>query len=144
MWGPKKVSESRKSLQIQKTYEALFALEDIREIFRQSLPAGFDESQQEEFSNTITKIKSIISDLENGEGKPACNRVGKLEPRTREEEFINIHPIQQRAGLRPRPARPLYLMEMATLPATIVESPSGSIRSPGLPLRSSTRIWPSS
>jgi len=95
------VSESRKSLQIQKTYEALFALEDIREIFRQSLPAGFDELQQEEFSNTITKIKSIISDLENGEGKPACNRVGKLEPRTREEEFINIHPIQAAGRLTP-------------------------------------------
>ena len=95
------MSESRKSLQIQKTYEALFALEDIREIFRQSLPAGFDESQQEEFSNTITKIKSIISDLENGEGKPACNRVGKLEPRTREEEFINIHPIQAAGRLTP-------------------------------------------
>jgi hypothetical protein len=60
MWRPKKVSESRKSLQIQKTYEALFALEDIREIFRQSLPAGFDELQQEEFLNTITKIKSIL------------------------------------------------------------------------------------
>ncbi len=95
------MSESRKSLQIQKTYEALFALEDIREIFRQSLPAGFDELQQEEFSNTITKIKSIISDLENGDGKPACNRVGKLEPRTREEEFINIHPIQAAGRLTP-------------------------------------------
>jgi Sep-tRNA:Cys-tRNA synthetase len=95
------VSESRKSLQIQKTYEALFALEDIREIFRQSLPAGFDERQQEEFSNTVTRIKSIISDLENVEGKPACNRVGKLEPRTREEEFINIHPIQAAGRLTP-------------------------------------------
>jgi len=95
------VSESRKNLQIQKTYEALFALEDIREIFRQSLPAGFDESQQEVFSNTITRIKNIISDLEKGEGKPACNRVGKLEPRTREEEFINIHPIQAAGRLTP-------------------------------------------
>ena len=95
------MSESRKSLQIQKTYEALFALEDIREIFRQSLPEGFDELQQEEFSNTITKIKSIISDLEKGEGKPACNRVGNLEPRTREEEFINIHPIQAAGRLTP-------------------------------------------
>jgi len=35
------VSVSKKSLQIQKTYEALFALEDIREVFRQSLPTGF-------------------------------------------------------------------------------------------------------
>jgi Sep-tRNA:Cys-tRNA synthetase len=95
------VSESKKSLQIQKTIEALFALEDIREIFRQSLPAGFDELQQEEFSNNIARIKVIISDLEKGEGKPACNRVGKLEPRTREEEFINIHPIQAAGRLTP-------------------------------------------
>lgn len=95
------MSESRKSLQIQKTFEALFALEDIREIFRQSLPAGFDELQQEEFSNAITRIKSIISDLEKGEGKPAYSRVGKLEPRTREEEFINIHPIQAAGRLTP-------------------------------------------
>jgi Sep-tRNA:Cys-tRNA synthetase len=50
------VSESRKSLQIQKTYEALFALEDIRETFRQSLPVGFDEKEQEEFSNTYSWI----------------------------------------------------------------------------------------
>jgi Cys-tRNA synthase (O-phospho-L-seryl-tRNA:Cys-tRNA synthase) len=95
------VNESKKSLQIQKTYEALFALEDIREIFRQSLPAGFDEKEQEEFSNTITRVKSIISDLEKGEGNPACIRVGKLEPRTREEEFINIHPIQAAGRLTP-------------------------------------------
>lgn len=95
------MSEFRKSLQIQKTYEALFALEDLREIFRQSLPAGFDEKQQEEFSNTITRIKGIISDLEKGEGKPACNRIGKLDPRTREEEFINIHPIQAAGRLTP-------------------------------------------
>src|SRR5512136_1507037 len=95
------VNKSKKTLQIQKTYEALFALEDIREIFRQSLPAGFDEKQKEQFSSTIARIKGIISDLENGEGKSACNRVGKLDPRTREEEFINIHPIQAAGRLTP-------------------------------------------
>lgn len=93
--------KSKKTLQIQKTYEALFALEDIREIFRQSLPMDLDEKQKEQFSSTIARIKSIISDLENGEGKPACNRIGKLEPRTREEEFINIHPIQAAGRLTP-------------------------------------------
>ena len=95
------INKSKKTLQIQKTYEALFALEDIREIFRQSLPIGFDEKQKEQFSSTIARIKGIISDLENGEGKPACNRVGKLDPRTREEEFINIHPIQAAGRLTP-------------------------------------------
>jgi Sep-tRNA:Cys-tRNA synthetase len=96
-----KVRESRKSLQIQKTFEALFSLEDLREIFRQSLHAGFGENQQEEFSKTIVKIKSIISDSEKGEGKPTCNRVGKLEPRTREVKFINIHLIQAAGRLTP-------------------------------------------
>jgi Sep-tRNA:Cys-tRNA synthetase len=95
------VSESKKSLQIQKTYEALFALEDLREIFRQSLPTGLSEAEGENFSNTITRIKDIIADLEMGKGKPACNRVGRLDPRTREEEFINIHPIQAAGRLTP-------------------------------------------
>lgn len=54
------MSESKKSLQIQKTYEVLYALEDLREIFRQSLPAGFDEKPHNEFSNTISRIKNII------------------------------------------------------------------------------------
>ena len=95
------MSTSKKSSQIQKTYEALFALEDIREIFRQSLPSGFNDAEQEKFSDTIARIKGIIADLESGSGKPACTRVGKLEARTREEEFINIHPIQAAGRLTP-------------------------------------------
>ncbi|OPY52081.1 MAG: O-phospho-L-seryl-tRNA:Cys-tRNA synthase [Methanosaeta sp. PtaU1.Bin060] len=91
----------KKELQIQKTYEMLFALEDLREIFRQSLPTGFSDKEQEDFSNTANRIKSILSELETGEGKPACNRVGCLDARTREEEFINIHPIQAAGRLTP-------------------------------------------
>jgi hypothetical protein len=93
IWRLQKVIESKKSLQVQKTFEALFALEDLRELLRQSLPTGFNDKQQEEFSNTITRIKGIIADLEKGEGKSVSNRVGMLDPRTREEDFINIHPI---------------------------------------------------
>jgi Sep-tRNA:Cys-tRNA synthetase len=92
---------SKKSLQIQKTYEALFALEDLREIFRQSLPTGLDEAQQGEFSAILGRIKDIIADLETGGGRPACNRIGKLDLRSREEEFINIHPIQAAGRLTP-------------------------------------------
>ena len=95
------MSVSNKSLQIQKTYEALFALEDIREIFRQSLPTGLDEAQQGEFSATLARIKEVIADLETGDGRPACNRIGTLDPRTREKEFINIHPIQAAGRLTP-------------------------------------------
>lgn len=95
------MSTSKKSIQIQKTYEALFALEDVREIFRQSLPSGFNEAEQEQFYGAIAKVKGILTDLEAGSGKPACTRVGKLEARTREEEFINIHPIQAAGRLTP-------------------------------------------
>ena len=95
------MSESKKSIQIQKTYEALFALEDLREIFRQSLPTGLSKSPQVEFSNILAKIKVAVADLEKAEGKLSCNRIGNLEPRTREEEFINIHPIQAAGRLTP-------------------------------------------
>ncbi|MDD1762524.1 MAG: O-phospho-L-seryl-tRNA:Cys-tRNA synthase [Methanothrix sp.] len=101
------MNTSKKSIQIQKTYEALFALEDVREIFRQSLPSGFNEAEQEQFDGAIARVKGILTDLEAGSGKPACTRVGKLEARTREEEFINIHPIQAAGRLTPEARKAL-------------------------------------
>jgi Sep-tRNA:Cys-tRNA synthetase len=50
---------------------------------------------------TLARIKEIIADLETGAGRPACNRIGTLEPRSKEEEFINIHPIQAAGRLTP-------------------------------------------
>ncbi|MDD4093589.1 MAG: O-phospho-L-seryl-tRNA:Cys-tRNA synthase [Methanothrix sp.] len=101
------MSTSKKSIQIQKTYEALFALEDIREIFRQSLPSGFSVAEQKQFDDAIARVKGILTDLEAGSGKPACTRVGKLDARTREEEFINIHPIQAAGRLTPEARKAL-------------------------------------
>jgi Sep-tRNA:Cys-tRNA synthetase len=98
---------SIKSSQIQRTYEALFALEDLREIFRRSLPTGLDEAQLGEFSATLARIKEIIADLEAGSGRKACNRIGKLDLRSREEEFINIHPIQAAGRLTPEARKAL-------------------------------------
>jgi Sep-tRNA:Cys-tRNA synthetase len=96
------VNPSNRSLQIQKTYEALFALEDLREIFRHSLPTGFDELQKEEFSSNLSRVKAIIGELEKGEGKLTCAKIGnKLDVRSREEEFINIQPIQAAGRLTP-------------------------------------------
>ena len=94
IWRPVVMAQSSKSLQIQKLYEALFGLEDLREIFRQSLPSGLDDLQQAEFSKALKKVQSSLSDLEKGEGRRDCIRAGNLDLRTREEEFINIHPIQ--------------------------------------------------
>ena len=41
------MSVPRREIQVQKIYEAQFALEDMREIFRKSLPTGFDAGQAE-------------------------------------------------------------------------------------------------
>lgn len=96
------MSVSTRDLQIQKTYEVLFALEDIREIFRQSLPTGFNDAQKEEFSRNLARVKATIDELEKGEGKPTCEKIAnKLDIRSREEEFINIHPIQAAGRLTP-------------------------------------------
>ncbi len=104
IWGALEASklDSKKSMQIQKTYEALFALEDLREIFRQSLPTGLSEAEQDALKNTITRIRGAINGIEKAEGNTFCNKIGgRLEPRTREEEFINIHPIQAAGRLTP-------------------------------------------
>ncbi len=101
------MSTSKKSIQIQKTYEALFALEDVREIFRQSLPSGLNEAEQKQFDDAIARVKGILTDLEAGSGKQACTRVGKLDARTREEEYINIHPIQAAGRLTPEARKAL-------------------------------------
>lgn len=96
------MSVSTRDLQIQKTYEALFALEDLREIFRQSLPTGFNDAEKEEFYRNLARVKATIEELEKGEGKLACGKIANgLDIRSREEEFINIHPIQAAGRLTP-------------------------------------------
>jgi Sep-tRNA:Cys-tRNA synthetase len=97
-----RVNVSTRDLQIQKTYETLFALEDLRELFRQSLPTGFNDAEKEEFSRNLARVKATIEELEKGEGKLTCQKIGnKLDVRSREEEFINIHPIQAAGRLTP-------------------------------------------
>lgn len=96
------MSVSTRDLQIQKTYEALFALEDLREIFRQSLPTGFNDAEKAEFYRNLARVKATIEELERGEGKLACGKIANgLDIRSREEEFINIHPIQAAGRLTP-------------------------------------------
>ncbi len=82
------------NLRVRKLYEALFALEDLRDIFRQALPGGLDESEEEQLSNGIARVETIIKDLKEGRGSPIKYAEDKIELRTREEEFININPIQ--------------------------------------------------
>ncbi len=83
------------SIRIQKTFEALFQLEEVRGLFRESLPNGFDAGEEAAFRERIADLKVIIADLEAGTGTPKVTKIaGSIDLRTREEEYINIQPIQ--------------------------------------------------
>ena len=56
------------SIRIQKTFEALFAFEEIRGLFRESLPTGFDPAEEAAFLQKIAEVKAILADLEAGTG----------------------------------------------------------------------------
>src|SRR5512136_1083003 len=83
------------SIRIQKTFEALFALEEVRGLFRESLPTGFDAAEEALFRQRVAEAKAILADLEAGTGTPKVTKIaGSIDLRTREEEAIKIQPIQ--------------------------------------------------
>jgi Sep-tRNA:Cys-tRNA synthetase len=94
-------------IRVRKIYEALFALEDLRELYRQALPTGLDEHEEEQFSSEIARLETILKELKDGKGNPIKQVVPKLELRTREEEFININPIQSGGRLTPEARKAL-------------------------------------
>ncbi len=81
-------------IRARKIYEALFALEDLREIFRHALPTGLDENEEAQLLDGIARVETIIRDLKEGKGSPIKYVDDRIELRTREEEFININAIQ--------------------------------------------------
>lgn len=93
-----------KASQIYALYDALFALEDIRELYRKSLPDELTEKERSELKEKIEKAKKSLNRLESGKGHQKQYIVDKLEPRIREEAFINIQPIQA-AGRLTKEAR---------------------------------------
>ncbi|MCK9305923.1 MAG: O-phospho-L-seryl-tRNA:Cys-tRNA synthase [Methanoculleus sp.] len=83
------------NIRVQKTFEALFALEDLRGIFRDSLPTGLDEEEEKALRGKIADLKSIIAELEEDRGTSRTTKIADtLDIRSREEEYINIQPIQ--------------------------------------------------
>jgi Sep-tRNA:Cys-tRNA synthetase len=94
-------------IRVRKIYEALFALEDLREIFRQALPTGLDESDEEQLSTGIARVDAIIKELKEGKGNPIKYVEDRIEVRTKEEEFININPIQSGGRLTPEARKAL-------------------------------------
>jgi Sep-tRNA:Cys-tRNA synthetase len=95
------------NIRVRKIYEALFVLEDLRELFRQAVPTGLTKEEEEYFLEGIIHVGSIIQELKEGKGNPIQDVSAGLELRTREEEFININPIQPGGRLTPEARKTL-------------------------------------
>lgn len=96
-----------KKAQIYALYDALFVLEDVREIYRVSLPSGLNDEEKSELSEKIQKVKILLEKVDSGKGHQKQYIVDKLEPRIREEAFINIQPIQAAGRLTPEARKAL-------------------------------------
>ena len=92
---------------VRKLYEALFALEDLRELFREALPTGLDERGEGEFASGIARLESILGELKEGKGSQLRYVEDRIELRTREEEYININSIQPGGRLTPEARKAL-------------------------------------
>jgi len=81
---------------VQKTYEALFLLEDLREILRETSPEHkLNREQEERFKKILSELKKNLEEIENNEGDARIRYItDRIELRSKEEEFININPIQ--------------------------------------------------
>ncbi len=82
-------------IRVQKVFEGLFALEELREIYRHALPTGLDAEEEAQYGAKIAELESIVGELKAGTGKPKVAKIaGAIDLRTREETAINIQPIQ--------------------------------------------------
>ena len=76
-------------------FAALFKLEEARQVIRDGLPSGLNQQEETQLKEKISELKGIIQALETGTvGKKPGKIAGSIEVRTREEENINIQPIQ--------------------------------------------------
>lgn len=93
--------------QVMTLYDAMFTLEDIRELYRRSLPTELTEKEKSELEEKIRHVRTLLEKLESGKGHQKKYIVDKLEPRIREEAFINIQPIQAAGRLTPEARKAL-------------------------------------
>lgn len=76
-------------------FEALFKLEEIRQVIRDALPSGLDTEEEDLFSSRLSELKEIVARLEHGTGSKKIGKIADtIEVRSREENNINIQPIQ--------------------------------------------------
>lgn len=95
-------------IRTQKTFEALFALEDIRETLRQRLPNVTGPEDESTILEGVNKVRKILDELEAGAGTPQVRKIaGTIDIRSREETYINIQPIQAAGRLTPEARKAL-------------------------------------
>jgi Sep-tRNA:Cys-tRNA synthetase len=95
-------------IRTQKTFEALFALEDVREILRQKLPNVTSQEDEHSIKEGIDKVRKILDDIENSTGTPQVRKIAdSIDIRSREETYINIQPIQAAGRLTPEARKAL-------------------------------------
>jgi Sep-tRNA:Cys-tRNA synthetase len=76
-------------------FNALFKLEEIRQILRDSLPTGLDNDEKEVWKSKLSELNEIVQKLDSESvTKPLKKIAGTIEIRNREENYINIQPIQ--------------------------------------------------
>ncbi len=96
--------------QVLTLYDALFTLEDIRELYRNALPLELAEEEEFTLREKIQKVRILLQQLESGtKGHEKKYIADKIEPRIREEAFINIQPIQAAGRLTPEARKALLV-----------------------------------
>ncbi|RLG36809.1 MAG: O-phospho-L-seryl-tRNA:Cys-tRNA synthase, partial [Candidatus Alkanophagales archaeon] len=83
---------------VQRIFRAMFALEEAREVLRETAAKELDESLKGKLEGILDEVCGILKGTMRGHLKYV---VDKIELRTREEEFINIDPIQAGGRLTP-------------------------------------------
>lgn len=95
-------------IRTQKTFEALFALEDIRETLRQKLPDTTNPEEERSIIEGVNRVRKILDDIENNTGSPEIRKIADtIDIRSREETYINIQPIQAAGRLTPEARKAL-------------------------------------
>lgn len=79
----------------EEVFEALFKLEEMRQVIRDSLPGGLDAGEEDLWKSKLSDLKEIVTRLETGTEKRSVGKIiDSIDIRSREENFINIQPIQ--------------------------------------------------
>lgn len=93
----------------QKTYETLFALEELREILRETSPRHeLNDEQKKRFDSLLAKVRKTLDEIEAGRGSPETKYLAdRIELRLREEDYLNLNPIQAGGRLTPEARKAL-------------------------------------